>query len=472
MKQWIILLFALIFALGNSQAAPESQTLDQINAAAREQVIRELKLSSAQRKRFEPIYTAYRAALDRAIAADANAVAGDETAQRNNLKAKLGNISATAQVKREYVDKFAEVLTAEQIRTLYNTEGSIATSLHRMDAQRSLPMARKLKGSRRMATQDRGNVGMYTGISAASFINVKISATARTAIVTANDNAIDYVELINTKGVLQIRLNAQSTENLSISVVLPASSALAELNLSGYAKLQSDVPIKAPNAKINLSGGASLETDVETTAFTLGISGYSKFNGDIRTGDCRLDVSGGASVRSDVACTGNCKVGINGYSKFNGSIKAASMVTAISGGALLNGAITANKLTLAISGYAKYNGAMDVRGQAELSATGGASVSGAFTAADALVKLTGYAKINLTGTGTVGTIVASVTSGATFNAPELRVSNYRFQLSSYAKADVWCSDKLTASTTSGAKFTYSGPVSQVEITTDGIQRKQ
>ena len=110
----------------------ESQSLEELNAAAREQVVRELKLTRKQRERFDPLYDAYRKALAQAVEterAGTDEGTADEETQRRRLKAKLENISATAQVKRDYVDRFAEILTAEQIRRLYNTEGQIATSI-------------------------------------------------------------------------------------------------------------------------------------------------------------------------------------------------------------------------------------------------------------------------------------------------------------------------------------------------------
>ena len=52
----------------------------------------------------------WRSALDKAVDARAGASGADEATQKNSLKAKLSNIAATAQVKRDYVDKFAAVL--------------------------------------------------------------------------------------------------------------------------------------------------------------------------------------------------------------------------------------------------------------------------------------------------------------------------------------------------------------------------
>ena len=47
-------------------AAVANQSIEELNKAAREQVVRELGLTSRQRKEFEPLYKAYREALDKA----------------------------------------------------------------------------------------------------------------------------------------------------------------------------------------------------------------------------------------------------------------------------------------------------------------------------------------------------------------------------------------------------------------------
>ena len=121
-------------AMAEARRAVANQSIEELNKAAREQVVRELGLTSRQRKEFEPLYKAYREALDKAVnTPDAGT---DEAAQRQGLKTKLSNIAATAQVKRDYVDKFAAVLTAEQIRRLYNTEGEIGTNIKRAAVDR------------------------------------------------------------------------------------------------------------------------------------------------------------------------------------------------------------------------------------------------------------------------------------------------------------------------------------------------
>ena len=182
------------------QTAPGRQTLDELNAAAREEVVRLLNLSARQRKVFDPIYASYREALERAVRSVSDPVTADDARQRTVLKERLSNIAAVAQVKRDYVDRFAEVLTAEQIRQLYNAEGQIGTSIKRAAGERRTEMPRVLSGSGRRVSQDWGAAGDYTAIETGAFFHVTVSPTARTITVTADDNVIDYLKLDRTGG--------------------------------------------------------------------------------------------------------------------------------------------------------------------------------------------------------------------------------------------------------------------------------
>lgn len=126
----LIAIFCTIsVAFATEPAAEEPQTPDEIRAAAREQVISSLNLSKETRKKFEPIYDEYRAALAKATRT-ANEQLGEVT-PLNGMKANLMNVAATAQVKLNYIDRFAEVLSSAQINQLYNSEGAIAWTVRK-----------------------------------------------------------------------------------------------------------------------------------------------------------------------------------------------------------------------------------------------------------------------------------------------------------------------------------------------------
>lgn len=134
MKRIYFILIAIFctvsVAFATEPMAEEPQTPDEIRAAAREQVISSLNLSKEVRKKFEPIYDEYRAALTKATRKAKEQI--EEVTPLNGMKVNLMNVAATAQVKLDYIDRFAEVLSSAQIHQLYNSEGSLAWTIRRV----------------------------------------------------------------------------------------------------------------------------------------------------------------------------------------------------------------------------------------------------------------------------------------------------------------------------------------------------
>lgn len=455
------------------RAAVANQSLEELNKAAREQVVRELGLSSRQRKEFDPLYKAYREALDKAIDANANTSGTDEASQKRSLKAKLSNIAATAQVKRDYVDKFAAVLTAEQIRRLYNTEGEIGTNIKRAAVDRRRGQNTRLKGSGRMVTQDWGKAGDYTGISAAAFFDITVSPTARTISVTADDNVIDYLVLERDGGTLKFRVNANNTENISVSVVVPPSAALRQISAGSYGKVTCKLPLKGPSVSISVSSYGSVAADIDTPGTAqLNVSSYGKFSGSVRCNDCELRISSYGSAQAPVDCRNNCEVTVGSYAKFSNDIKASNLTLKISSGASVSSTLTSDALTLSVDSYAKFSGAVTVNSrQAKLTVSSGGSFNGTFSGNSLEAEVGSYGKINLKGSAQVADAAVRVSSGAGFSAPDLRVTDYDLTVSNYAKADVWCSGTLRINASTAAQITYDGPC-KVESVTNNIRRRK
>ena len=453
-------------------AAVANQSIEELNKAAREQGVRERGRTARQRKEFEPLYKAYREALDKAVnTPDAGT---DEAAQRQGLKTKLSNIAATAQVKRDYVDKFAAVLTAEQIRRLYNTEGEIGTNIKRAAFDRSSrTRSGRLKGSGRMVTQDWGKAGDYTGISAAAFFDITVSPAAKTISVTADDNVIDYLVLERDGGTLKFRVNANSTENISVSVTVPASASLREISAGSYGKVNCKMPLKGPSVSVSVSSYGSVSADIDTPgAAKLDVSSYGKFAGSVRCSDGELRISSYGSAQAPVECRNSCKLTVGSYAKFSNDIKASDLTVEVSSGASVGSTLTADALTMRIDSYAKFSGTVTVNArQAKLTVSSGGSFNGTFSGSSLEASVGSYGKIYLKGAAQVADATVRVSSGANFSAPELRVSDYDLTVSNYAKADVWCSGRLKINASTAAKVTYGGPCT-VETVSDNIQRRK
>ena len=444
-------------------AAVANQSIEELNKAAREQVVRELGLTSRQRKEFEPLYKAYREALDKAInTPDAGT---DEAAQRQGLKTKLSNIAATAQVKRDYVDKFAAVLTAEQIRRLYNTEGEIGTNIKRAAVDRRRNQNTRLKGSGRMVTQDWGKAGDYTGISAAAFFDVTVSPTARTISVTADDNVIDYLVLERDGGTLKFRVNANNTENISVSVVVPASAALRQISAGSYGKVTCKLPLKGPSVAVSVSSYGSVIADIDTPGTAqLSVSSYGKFSGSVRCNDCELRVGTGARrLPQQLPSHGReLRQVLERHQSFRPDAQDQQRRQCQQYADL--GCTDAERRqlrqVLRRSDGEQPAGETD-RQQRRLVQR---HVQREFARG-------GSRKLRQDQPERVASAAVRVSSGAVFSAPELRVADYDLTVSNYAKADVWCSGTLRINASTAARITYDGPC-RVESLTDNIRRRK
>lgn len=446
------------------------QSVEDINAAALAQISKELGLSSKQFKEFEPIYKEYRAAMAKAVDSKANGTATDETSQRRQLKAKLSNISAVAEIKRTYVDRFATILTAEQIRTLYNAEGAIGTSIKRsLKGSYNAKGAKRIKGSNRIVSQDFGAAGDYSTLAVNSFIKVIVSATAHTVTVKANDNIIDLVKVERENGILRIGLENVhgSLNNISISAIVPASANLSSISASGYSTIECSTPINGKNMTVSVSGGAKVKADISCLSAKVNVSGYGRFQGKVTAEEtCEYTVSGGALATGDIECA-TTKISASGYGKLNGHIYSATVSLNITGGAKLNGHIAADKLDAALSGYGSATGTITAN-QCDMNLSGGASLKGTLEADSFTAALSGYGKVILSG-GEAGTGTLKLSSRSSFSAPDVTVTNYTITASSYAKANVKCTGTLKANTVSGGKVYYSGDC-RVEATNPDVKK--
>lgn len=451
-----------------------TQSVDELNAAAREQAVRELGLTQRQRKAFEPIYRSYREALDRAIDTEAAAAnPSGEEGQRRLLKAKLANIAATAQVKRDYVDRFAAVLSAEQIRRLYNTEGQIGTSIKRAVADRGRA-PKRLRGSGRMVTQDWGPAGDYKAISVESSFHVTVSPAARTITVTADDNVIDYLSVERSGGQLRFKFDpagVSSTENISVSVIVPQSASLVSLSASSFGSVTCLAPVKGPRVAVRVSSSASVKADIDAGKMELAVSGFGKFEGAIRCEECDLDLSSSSSAKAEVECRGICRLTTSGFAKFGGSVAADTIIAKLSSSSSVGTPLQAvARLELTASGFASYKGDLKA-GTALLDISSSASVAGPFEAQSFTATVSGFGKVALQGDAEVGSGTVTVSSSGAFAAPALRVRNYTVTASGFAKADVWCSGRLKVSATSGGQVSYDGPCT-LDSETASIRRRK
>lgn len=117
-------------------------------------IVSTLGLSEAKLAKFTSIYEDYRAAIDAKLIKRTNEVACmqllDDEELTATMLANFKNISTIADIKAEYVPKFAKVLTARQIHQLYKAEGRFSKRLKETHQRRSNGNSRwKGKGNSR-----------------------------------------------------------------------------------------------------------------------------------------------------------------------------------------------------------------------------------------------------------------------------------------------------------------------------------
>lgn len=483
-----------------------------LDAATYEQLVRDLNLTSKQRKKFESLYKAYRrdldAAIDKSVQADISKMSDAE--MQRNIKGKLDNISATARVKRTYVDKFATVLTADQIRRLYNTEGQIGVMVKKISknlSDNSRTDKSKLRGSGRLITRDFGRVGAYTSLRVSHCIKVTLSPTARTVSITADDNVMDYLAVDQSDGELSLYVKASSTSDLHISAIVPASAGLAKIAASSYGSVESAQRLSGRRLDVQLSSYGRLKADIDADNVSLSIQSYGKHIGHIRGKECTLKIASYGAEEGDIDAD-NVTLSIQSYGRHTGYIrgKECTLTSASYGGG--EGDIDVDKLTLSTSSYGHFSGDISARSSSisifsygsvkaavsgtELSlscssrgkyagdidiASGKLSVSsrGSITArmkASDMIKaqLTSGGIIRLSGSATVTQASVNVSAESEFSAPSLRVDKYDVNATSGGKADICCTGTLTTLTASGGAIEYSGNCRLIR-STPNVRRK-
>lgn len=414
---------ALVFSAGEMAAAVQqslSEAIVELDEATVDRLVDELGIAEKKRTAFKRLYRAYRTDLTSAIDPSVDRYltdASDEVIKRN-IKGKLKNISATADVKRSYVDKFAAILSADQIRRLYNIEGQIAAEISsraaagaaadggtRVIRERRSTFnvdsgGRKYRGSGRIVERDFGTAGSYKTLRASSFVHVRISRTAKCISVSTDDNILEFVKVSTSGGVLSISLDAdnRSFEKVStIVAVVPASPKLCEIKADGFAKVESEVPVGVYTAHIDLAGYASVTADMKCQGEArIDLAGFASYSaGEIECGSCRIEAFGNSklNIKEGIDAGGACSVTLGGFAVMDGNVDAAKCTADLEGNTLWTGDIDVDKhLTLKLNAFARHKG--DKKSEtASLTLGGSTSSDGSLDSGNTSVSLSGFASI-------------------------------------------------------------------------------
>ena len=307
----------------------------------------------------------------------------------------------------------------------FRTEESAGAERTAPKKRRAKKGPKRLKGSGRFVTRAVPCTGDYAALCVRSGVRVTVDPSATEILLTADDNAIDYVTAAAADGCLVLGFEARGVHEVSgltLEAVVPASADLARIEVSSYGSVKFLAPVENV-ASLTLMGGGQAEGAFSGERMTVFVSGYGRFTGRVGvSGECEVGLSGGSRFDGDIEAD-ELSLMLSGYAEYAGDARARSSRIETSGGSRFDGDIEADELSLMLSGYAEYAGDARAR-SSRIMLTGGSRFDGEAALENYELQLSGYAEMqcDLTG-GTKGRISVGGGSriGGTVETAELEV---------------------------------------------------
>lgn len=162
--------------------------------------------------------------------------------------------------------------------------------------------------------------GTYTELEVEDAFDVVVSDTATMITITAGENVMPKVKVVNSGDKLSIYLKGwASNRGKDMTVIIPYNPDLKKVDLSGASDFYSDFPLRGQNVEIELSGASDFYGDIEAEEVDMDLSGASSVKGNVTASELELDMSGA----SDAMLTGQVstlKLGLSGASSLKKSI--------------------------------------------------------------------------------------------------------------------------------------------------------
>ena len=153
----------------------------------------------------------------------------------------------------------------------------------------------------------------YASLDISNAMEVSFSETADSVYVTADESVIDYVRVERNRNELSQFRNWNYGD---VTVVLPYSTSLERVDVSGASSLTSgrvfeaeqfavdvtgasdfDAAVHADKVSVSGSGASSISCEVEASSLDIDLSGASDARLSGRAGTCSLTVSGASSLK-------------------------------------------------------------------------------------------------------------------------------------------------------------------------------
>ena len=173
--------------------------------------------------------------------------------------------------------------------------------------------------------------GTYTELEVEDAFDVVVSDTATMITITAGENVMPKVRVVNNGDKLSIYLKGwASNRGKDMTVIIPYNPDLKKVDLSGASDFYSEFPLTGQNVEIELSGSSSVKGNVTASELELDMSGASDamLTGQVST--LKLGLSGASSLKRSIVgshyafvcdnCEGSMSGSSDAYIHCDGSI--------------------------------------------------------------------------------------------------------------------------------------------------------
>ena len=173
--------------------------------------------------------------------------------------------------------------------------------------------------------------GTYTELEVEDAFDVVVSDTATMITITAGENVMPKVRVVNNGDKLSIYLKGwASNRGKDMTVIIPYNADLKKVDLSGASDFYSEFPLTGQNVEIELSGSSSVKGNVTASELELDMSGASDamLTGQVST--LKLGLSGASSLKRSIVgshyafvcdnCEGSMSGSSDAYIHCDGSI--------------------------------------------------------------------------------------------------------------------------------------------------------
>lgn len=221
----------------------------------------------------------------------------------------------------------------------FRTEESAGAERTAPKKRRAKKGPKRLKGSGRFVTRAVPCTGDYAALCVRSGVRVTVDPSATEILLTADDNAIDYVTAAAADGCLVLGFEARGVHEVSgltLEAVVPASADLARIEVSSYGSVKFLAPVENV-ASLTLMGGGQAEGAFSGERMTVFVSGYGRFTGRVGvSGECEVGLSGGSRFDGDIEAD-ELSLMLSGYAEYAGDARARSSRIMLTGGSRFDG---------------------------------------------------------------------------------------------------------------------------------------